>query len=129
TYWRLTGPSCDNSNVACLGCQISVLWRSKVCHCACWWTTGLRILINGCWLRQNWMHSNTGLRRCVPHLKMFLSPAQGTEPSMHWINRIAAVSFKEFRQLSRDRLTFGMVVMLPLIQLLLFGYAINNNIR
>jgi len=48
---------------------------------------------------------------------------------MHWINRIAAVTFKEFRQLSRDRLTFGMVVMLPLIQLLLFGYAINNNIR
>lgn len=48
---------------------------------------------------------------------------------MSWINRIAAVMLKEFRQLSRDRLTFGMVVMLPLIQLLLFGYAINNNVR
>jgi len=43
--------------------------------------------------------------------------------------RISAITFKEFRQLSRDRLTFGMVVMIPLIQLLLFGYAINNNIR
>lgn len=31
--------------------------------------------------------------------------------------------------MSRDRLTFGMVVMIPLIQLLLFGYAINTNIR
>lgn len=48
---------------------------------------------------------------------------------MFWLSRITAVMLKEFRQLSRDRLTFGMVVMLPLIQLLLFGYAINNNIR
>lgn len=43
--------------------------------------------------------------------------------------RISAVMFKEFRQLSRDRLSFGLVIMIPLIQLLLFGYAINNNIR
>lgn len=48
---------------------------------------------------------------------------------MGFLNRIAAITLKEFRQLSRDRLTFGMVVMIPLIQLLLFGYAINNNIR
>ena len=49
--------------------------------------------------------------------------------SMGFVARISAVTFKEFRQLSRDRLTFGMVVMIPLIQLLLFGYAINTNIR
>lgn len=48
---------------------------------------------------------------------------------MKFLTRISAVTFKEFRQLSRDRLTFGMVVMIPLIQLLLFGYAINTNIR
>jgi len=48
---------------------------------------------------------------------------------MKSISHIIAITFKEFRQLSRDRLTFGMVVMIPLIQLLLFGYAINNNIR
>ena len=48
---------------------------------------------------------------------------------MKFLLRISAITFKEFRQLSRDRLTFGMVVMIPLIQLLLFGYAINNNIR
>ena len=43
--------------------------------------------------------------------------------------RISAVAGKEFRQLSRDRVTFGMVVMIPLIQLLLFGYAINTVVR
>ena len=48
---------------------------------------------------------------------------------MKSLSHISAIMFKEFRQLSRDRLTFGMVVMIPLIQLLLFGYAINNNIR
>ena len=48
---------------------------------------------------------------------------------MKSLAHISAIMFKEFRQLSRDRLTFGMVVMIPLIQLLLFGYAINNNIR
>jgi ABC-2 type transport system permease protein len=48
---------------------------------------------------------------------------------MRFLSRINAIMFKEFRQLSRDKLTFGMVVMIPLIQLLLFGYAINNNIR
>lgn len=48
---------------------------------------------------------------------------------MNLLTRIGAITRKEFRQLSRDRMTFGMVVMIPLIQLLLFGYAINLNIR
>lgn len=48
---------------------------------------------------------------------------------MSILTRIGAITRKEFRQLSRDRMTFGMVVMIPLIQLLLFGYAINTNIR
>ncbi len=43
--------------------------------------------------------------------------------------RITAVAGKELKQLSRDRVTFGMVVMIPLIQLLLFGYAINTMVR
>ncbi len=34
---------------------------------------------------------------------------------------------KEFIQLKRDRLTFGMIVGIPVIQLVLFGYAINSN--
>ncbi len=40
-----------------------------------------------------------------------------------------AVVRKEFRQLRRDRLTFGMIVGIPVIQLLLFGYAINFDVR
>jgi ABC-2 type transport system permease protein len=34
---------------------------------------------------------------------------------------------KEFVQMRRDRLTFGMVIGIPLIQLVLFGYAINSD--
>ena len=37
------------------------------------------------------------------------------------------VVLKEFLQLRRDRLTFGMIVGVPVIQLLLFGYAINSD--
>ncbi|ELJ8792695.1 TPA: ABC transporter permease [Vibrio cholerae] len=48
---------------------------------------------------------------------------------MNSLFRIKAVLVKEFRQLSRDRITFGMVVMIPLIQLLLFGFAINTDVR
>ncbi len=45
------------------------------------------------------------------------------------VRRIAAVLKKELLQLRRDRMTFAMVIMIPLIQLLLFGYAINTNLR
>jgi ABC-2 type transport system permease protein len=43
--------------------------------------------------------------------------------------RIRAIFTKELIQLRRDRMTFGMMVMIPLIQLMLFGYAINTNVR
>lgn len=43
--------------------------------------------------------------------------------------RIGAITGKELKQLSRDRVTFGMVIMIPLIQLLLFGFAINTEVR
>jgi ABC-2 type transport system permease protein len=36
---------------------------------------------------------------------------------------------KEFIQLTRDRASFAMIVMMPLLQLLLFGYAINTTPR
>ncbi|GAA0777411.1 ABC transporter permease [Roseibium denhamense] len=48
---------------------------------------------------------------------------------MRSLSRIAAILLKEFNQLRRDRMTFGMVIMIPLIQLILFGYAINTNVR
>ncbi len=43
--------------------------------------------------------------------------------------RLLAVMQKEFRQLRRDRITFGMIVGIPVIQILLFGYAINFDVR
>ncbi len=45
------------------------------------------------------------------------------------LTRTWAVAVKELRQLRRDRLTLAMTVVLPLVQLLLFGYAINTDIR
>lgn len=45
------------------------------------------------------------------------------------IQRIIAIAVKELRQLSRDRGTFAMVIMIPIIELLLFGYAINTDVR
>jgi ABC-2 type transport system permease protein len=41
--------------------------------------------------------------------------------------RAGAVMRKEFLQLRRDRTTFGMIIVIPLMQLLLFGYAINTD--
>lgn len=43
------------------------------------------------------------------------------------LSRIVAVLIKEFRQLRRDRLTFAMILGIPVMQLLLFGYAINTD--
>jgi hypothetical protein len=38
-----------------------------------------------------------------------------------------AIVLKEFLQLRRDRITFGMILGIPIIQLVLFGYAINTD--
>jgi ABC-2 type transport system permease protein len=46
-----------------------------------------------------------------------------------WPTRILAVLAKEFVQLTRDRLTYAMILMIPIMQLLLFGYAINSEPR
>ena len=45
------------------------------------------------------------------------------------LSRIYAIFIKELWQLSRDRITFAMIVMIPLVQLMLFGYAINTDVR
>jgi ABC-2 type transport system permease protein len=45
------------------------------------------------------------------------------------LQRVLAIMVKEVRQLSRDRLTFGMIVGIPVLQILLFGYAINYDVR
>ena len=45
------------------------------------------------------------------------------------MRRLLAIAWKELVQLRRDRLTFGMMVGIPMMQLLLFGYAINTDVR
>ncbi|MDP3740514.1 MAG: ABC transporter permease [Hyphomonadaceae bacterium] len=52
-----------------------------------------------------------------------------SKPKSFWATRILAVLAKEFVQLTRDRLTYAMILMIPVVQLLLFGYAINNEPR
>ena len=48
---------------------------------------------------------------------------------MRALQRIFAVAGKEIRQLARDRLSFGMIIGIPLIMILLFGFAINMDVR
>ena len=48
----------------------------------------------------------------------------GTPPRFT-LHRLWAMVLKEFIQMKRDRVTFGMMVGIPLMQLLLFGFAIN----
>src|SRR5438045_5777287 len=43
--------------------------------------------------------------------------------------RLRGIIAKEFTQMRRDRLTFAMMLGIPLIQLTLFGYAINSDPR
>src|SRR6201997_3656621 len=48
------------------------------------------------------------------------------QPSFGFWRRSYAMVLKEFIQLRRDRVSFAMIVMIPVMQLLLFGYAINT---
>jgi ABC-2 type transport system permease protein len=53
---------------------------------------------------------------------------------MNWLpqfslERFKGIILKEFIQMRRDRLTFAMMLGIPLLQLILFGYAINVNPR
>ena len=43
--------------------------------------------------------------------------------------RLKALIQKEFVQMRRDRLTLAMMLLLPLVQLALFGFAINTDIK
>ena len=43
--------------------------------------------------------------------------------------RLRALLLKEFIQMRRDRLTFAMMIGIPIIQLLLFGFAINTDVK
>lgn len=45
------------------------------------------------------------------------------------MNRLLAIARKELTQLRRDRLTIAMMVVIPVVQLLVFGYAIDTDVR
>ena len=48
------------------------------------------------------------------------------EPRFGFWRRCYAMMVKEFIQLRRDRVSFAMIIMIPVVQLMLFGYAINT---
>jgi ABC-2 type transport system permease protein len=45
------------------------------------------------------------------------------------MRRLKAFIFKEFIQIRRDRMTLAMMLLLPIIQLIIFGYAINTDVK
>lgn len=54
------------------------------------------------------------------------APAREVRERLGFLRRSYAMLIKEFIQLRRDRVSFAMIVMLPVMQLMLFGYAINT---
>src|SRR6201985_3144162 len=57
-----------------------------------------------------------------------MSAARRRSSGGFW-RRTWAMLIKEFIQLKRDRVSFAMIIMIPLVQLMLFGYAINTTPR
>ena len=55
-------------------------------------------------------------------------PREARDTFGFW-RRSYAMLLKEFIQLRRDRVSFAMIVMIPVMQLMLFGYAINTTPR
>jgi ABC-2 type transport system permease protein len=55
------------------------------------------------------------------------APKQGRKVHIFSLRRLFAILAKEFLQLRRDRLTFAMILGVPMMQLFLFGFAINLN--
>ena len=62
-------------------------------------------------------------------MKLPRIPALGLpEFNLSW-SRVFAVFLKELVQMRRDRPTFAIMIIMPVMQLVLFGYAINNDPR
>src|SRR2546429_9332021 len=78
----------------------------------------LRMRFGGCAHSSGWGLSDEGAMSTM-----------GNIASRGFWHRTYAMLVKEFIQLRRDRVSFGMIVMLPLMQLILFGYAINTTPR
>ena len=77
-----------------------------------------------------WRRIEPGLEDVFIHLMDELAGQRASheEALAHFSSaRFWAIVVKEFVQMRRDRLTFGMMVGIPLLQLILFGYAINSD--
>ena len=63
------------------------------------------------------------------HHDIPLPPRAAARPKSRYfsVSRVVAVMAKEFIQMRRDRLTFAMIIGVPILQLVLFGYAINTD--
>ncbi len=68
-------------------------------------------------------------RRVIP-ISAFSSLPLTPNPSLltPMFGRPLVIAWKELLQLRRDRMTLAMMVVLPIVQLLLFGYAINTDV-
>ena len=66
-------------------------------------------------------------RSAAPAFDADESTARASGGPVFSLQRWWAMVTKEFLQLRRDRVTFGMIVGIPIIQLTLFGYAINTD--
>jgi ABC-2 type transport system permease protein len=61
--------------------------------------------------------------------RVLSTEAQRRMPGSGFWRKTWAVLVKEFIQLRRDRVSFAMIIMIPLVELMLFGYAINTTPR
>ena len=58
-----------------------------------------------------------------------MAEKSGVVEMREFMRLLMAIACKELKQVSRDKLTLGLLMGVPLIQLLLFGYAITLNPR
>ena len=75
----------------------------------------------------HWKQIDSGLEDVFIHLMAKAPKGQVSHEKHRWFSpaRFWAVVVKEFIQMRRDRLTFAMMIGMPLMQLILFGFAIN----
>src|SRR3972149_1738942 len=71
----------------------------------------------------------TGASNQRPVNRVMPGPEQRRLRGRGFLRKTWAVLIKEFIQLRRDRVSFAMIIMIPLMQLLVFGYAINTTPR
>jgi len=56
--------------------------------------------------------------------KVFLGQAGGRQMRSIW-----AIAYKEFIQIARDRRTLGLLIIMPMMQLMIYGYGINTDVK